>query len=667
VRTAEHNVAWQTTTKDECYNAPSCTGAMMVEKRDALGRVIEKDSYEEPSTLKTRTKYTYDSLGRLLTTQQGDATTWNASTIITIAYDSLGRKISMNDPDSGMWRYGYDLVGNLVYQDDPKSPTSTPPGPPQHLEFCYDEMNRVTDKFYKTDSDNYGPSQCGSARGQIQYNYDDTAVASGFGRLTRVDDQSGSTIFRENDVRGRVRRAEKQIHDLGGLNLKTATTSYQYDTADHVTQITYPDNEVVVYGYDQVGQAKSLRNTNATPTWYLTKVTYDVFGRSRVLTHGNTTTDTRAYGDKTKNFRLASILTKQGTSTTHLSLSYASYLPTGLLTRLDDLRDGSGQLSNSASFGYDGLGRLMSVTGNQYLNTTYDYDYLGNIRLKDGASFTYSTSRPHSLEKLNSGVQNVYHDANGNRTDKPAQSYTYDPDDRLIGVNGSAAQFGYDYTGRQVFRQAGTSTIRYYNELVEAGGGYLTKFYFAAGMRIATQRVATQQYGFLSPDAAVQVAQAPNDHAAFVLVLRDDVRLGVSLSVLLVGTVLVLAPWRRKRVVGIALRHGQVIMVVLTFAVTTLPVPLVCTSLAQVAQAQAPGDIYHYHLDHLGSTQVITRSDGSAILRNKSTISKSERVGCLTICTKSPPQSRETRGVARSSMSQNQRVRIAFDRRAPTG
>lgn len=75
--------------------------------------------------------------------------------------------------------------------------------------------------------------------------------------------------FRTYDGRGRQRPVSKTICDLSGGNPRTATTFYQYDVADHVTQITYSDGEVVVYGYDEVGQVKSLRNTAATPTWYL--------------------------------------------------------------------------------------------------------------------------------------------------------------------------------------------------------------------------------------------------------------------------------------------------------------------------------------------------------------------------------------------------------------
>lgn len=115
-----HAVAWETTTRDACYVDPNCTGRMVTEKRDALGRTVEKLLYEEPNTLKAGTKYTYDELGRLIETMQWNGRGWNVNTKIRIADDTLGRKVSMTDPDSGYWEYHYDLAGNLIYQNDPR-------------------------------------------------------------------------------------------------------------------------------------------------------------------------------------------------------------------------------------------------------------------------------------------------------------------------------------------------------------------------------------------------------------------------------------------------------------------------------------------------------------------------------------------------------------------
>jgi hypothetical protein len=112
-RTTDYSIARQTTRLDECYAEPTaeCAGGKVVEIRDDLGRVVEKQVYEkrlgQAETLKAKTEYTYDELDRLLRVKQGDAAGWRDNTAIEIAYDSLGRKIFLHDPDSGDWDYQY--------------------------------------------------------------------------------------------------------------------------------------------------------------------------------------------------------------------------------------------------------------------------------------------------------------------------------------------------------------------------------------------------------------------------------------------------------------------------------------------------------------------------------------------------------------------------------
>lgn len=563
VRTMDYSVAWQTTAKDECYNpgAGTCVGGKVTEIRDAFGRVIEKDAYEQ-DTLERRTKYTYDVLGRLLTTEQGDGTSWNVKTIIGIGYDSLGRKISMSDPDSGAWQYGYDFVGNLIFEDDPKSP--------QHVEFCYDAVNRVKEKYYRTTQDNYEAVDCANP-GNVHYAYDDSAVPYGLGRLTRVDDSSGSTLLHAYDVRGRVLSEEKQVGVDG--QTRSATTHYEYDLADHLARITYPDGEKVRYTYDDVGRVKHLdQDPSSGSLVYLSNLTYDIFGRPRVITHGNGTADTCTYGDTTTNFRLSSIVTKHGTST-YLSLSYPTYSRTGLLTQLTDLRNPTGALSNSAGYGYDGLGQLQTVT----TEGQYQYDYLGNMINKAGTTLTYDGPGPHTLTKINGDSTGISHDDNGNRMGKPGQAYGYDGDDHLTHIAvGSGVTFTYDYGGWRVATKSGTAVTRY-NPYTEAEGGYLTKYYYAGGLLVASQRGwGGAQVAVVPHEPAVQVAGDPNGRSLLLMVhVRPDVQLGVAAILVLSAFALVCVPGRRKRVVGMAVRRGHVFLVVMTFGLTVLPLPIV--------------------------------------------------------------------------------------------
>jgi len=112
---------------------------------------------------------------------------------------------------------------------------------------------------------------------------------------------------------------------------------------------------------------------------------------------------------------------------------------------------------------------------------------------KESRSFYYSdATRPHRVMAMWDGAAytTFSHDANGNRTGKPGQSYSYDANDRLAGIDNSKVSFVYDYAGQKVAQVSGASVTRYYSKLAEVSDGYLTKHYFARGMRIASQRVA---------------------------------------------------------------------------------------------------------------------------------------------------------------------------------
>lgn len=143
-----------------------------------------------------------------------------------------------------------------------------------------------------------------------------------------------------------------------------AETSYAYDSADHVTQITYPDGEVVVNQYNEVGGVRLLMNQSGTPI-YLDDLTYDIFGRPRVIDHGNTTVDTRTYHGASLNDRLSTVqVTKSGESYPRLSYSYSNYWAQGLLRSFQDTnthRSRSTQchssLNDTANVTYDGIGQ----------------------------------------------------------------------------------------------------------------------------------------------------------------------------------------------------------------------------------------------------------------------------------------------------------------------
>ncbi|MGE0520596.1 MAG: hypothetical protein AB7N53_18415 [Candidatus Binatia bacterium] len=91
---------------------------------DAFGRVKKTELYQGAAVYMT-TEYTYDGMGREKSVKL------NGTTLKTVSYDSLGRKTTMTDVNTdsgttaGTWSYNYDMNGNVIRQNDPKTNSLT--------------------------------------------------------------------------------------------------------------------------------------------------------------------------------------------------------------------------------------------------------------------------------------------------------------------------------------------------------------------------------------------------------------------------------------------------------------------------------------------------------------------------------------------------------------
>lgn len=657
---ADYKVAWQTTQETDCTASatPTCSGKS-VEIRNAFGQVIEKHAYDG-GTIAAKTAFTYDGLGRLKTSTQWDGSIWNASTTATYMYDSLGRKLTHDDPDSGLWRYAYDLAGNLIVQDDPNgSGASAATSPPQHLQLCYDVIGRMTRKFIVDDADfedlqapNGRRIDCEDEDPQaavVRFDYDDPAIGVSIGQLTKVTDTSGTTSILQFDARGRSLKIAKTV-DLGD-HVESVTMTYKYDGA-YLDEIRYPDLETVEYQYDSVGNPVGLESLT-TGAIYVYSRTYDEFGRPKSTFRGSSTgtagvAEEVTYHDHSKNFRLASIsvLPPAGSgyqgpacgpsgTTKYLGLNYSSYSRRGQLSLLTDVHGNCSELNNSGSFTYDGVGRLTEVVG--AFNGTYAYDHLGNLVEKEGRTLAYELERPHVLATTTTGGQTtaVGHDHNGNRITKNGVVYKYDPEGRLVEAAGDVRN-SYDYTGQRVLRvedplNGAPIGFRYFAPEVETRNkpneywGRMTKHYFFGGVRVASRDVGwnVPPVVYARTDSVppfVVVASARG--WGYDLRVRPDVQQWIPTLAFAGFLTLVLLPERRRRrVVGIRLRRGPTLLVIGLWTVGTFPGPVFLVP-TQPAWANGGGGsappkptevLRHLHYDHLGSLQLMTSASGQIV------------------------------------------------------
>ncbi|WP_418124768.1 deaminase domain-containing protein [Variovorax sp. 160MFSha2.1] len=273
-------------------------GGNLVQELNADGGTITH-SYnafgEKMSTVDAEgrsTGFTYDNVGRLLTTTRMAADIWGWATsfgpsvigtaqiVETVTWDQAGRKLSQTNGAGETIRYAYDLRGNLVS-------TTQPLG--QVKRAAFDSMNR---KIAEVDAN--------GALATWSYNY--------FGQLTGHTDIGGATYSYSYD---NARQLTQQTNSRG-QNL-----SYSYDKAGQLLRIDDAGvGKVTTYAYDLGGRRIRETTVQGGVTYQDNQMAYDALGRLRWVADTNAyiTIDYDKVGNRTHiHTKLAySALTAQG-------------------------------------------------------------------------------------------------------------------------------------------------------------------------------------------------------------------------------------------------------------------------------------------------------------------------------------------------------------------
>ncbi|MDX1997343.1 MAG: RHS repeat-associated core domain-containing protein [Thermoanaerobaculia bacterium] len=191
-----------------------------------------------------QTSYTYDSFDRPLTMTdpRGEVISW--------AYDANGNRTRLTDPDGRVTTYAFDANNRLTTVTVPAS------GVTQYEYFRNDLLRRIA---YPNGT-------------EARHTYD---LAN---RALRVDNQrAGATISSYQYSYDRNGNRTQQIEVNGGA---AETTTYDFDGADRLTQVIYPD-KTVDYGYDPVSNRATEITTVAGTVTSSKTFTYD--DRSRLV------------------------------------------------------------------------------------------------------------------------------------------------------------------------------------------------------------------------------------------------------------------------------------------------------------------------------------------------------------------------------------------------
>jgi YD repeat-containing protein len=337
-----------------------------------LGRLI-KVTEQDVSTgsLTVETSYTYDLADRLIGVNQGNQTR-------AFKYDGEGHLLferipemaaTINDGTGNYWstKYTYTSFGAVDTKTDARGVITT---------YGYDTLNRLTSISYNTSG---APGVTSTPT--VTYNYDNNQSSTTKGLLLSVSAGSG---YSESYSYDSFKRVQSVTRTIDGHNY---TTSYQFNTINQTTRVTYPSGRVVNASYDGSARLASLADPGGPA--YISNMAHDVNGNPTGWILGNGVHEGFSYDAN----RLQPTLHTAGTAapyTNLMNIGY-SYLAAAGQMGASSTAGNAGQLisisgaisgtTESASYTWDNLGRL--VTSNQSSNGSsaqrrFAYDRWGN-------------------------------------------------------------------------------------------------------------------------------------------------------------------------------------------------------------------------------------------------------------------------------------------------
>ncbi|MBT0558077.1 hypothetical protein J5309_04915 [Riemerella anatipestifer] len=486
---------------------------------DALGRVSHSATDVLGRTLKQvqptgiETTYHYNAQGELLkvTDAEGHQT--------LSEYDLLGRRTQLTHPDAGITTLAYDAAGNLIRRQTAQIREQMPDAA---IEYHYDH-NRLQEIRYPKHPEN-----------NVRYHYGKQSESPRRrGRLWLVEDASGGTEY----FYGSMGEVEKEIRSLRitPTEVHTYITEYGYDSFNRIQTMTYPDGEVLDFGYNRAGQLTTLTGKKGNYEYtYLKQQGYDEFEQKVYRQYGNGT-ETRYTYDPTMR-RLATLNT-QNTKRTFQDNRYTYDLVGNILQVENQVPIVNYALGGASSYQYqyDELNRLISATGTYTGEATsaeyqlqMQYNKLNGIVQKSlthkqngkdkGYVLDYvygNKSHPHALSELKDSTtpkpRAYEYDGNGNPISyegfKDFRVMVWDEENRLQGLNdnGKLHLYTYDHTGERAVKSSAESQktvingvssavivhaenyTAYVNPYFVVNKGKFTKHYFEGTSRIVSK------------------------------------------------------------------------------------------------------------------------------------------------------------------------------------
>ena len=228
-------------------------------------------------------------------------------------------------------------------------------------------------------------------------------------------------------------------------NEKTAVMEYVSDYLGRMQSITYPDREVVTYGYDAGGQVCSIKGVRDGRDYtYVADIRYDEYGQRVYIKYGNGVETNYTYDENMRWLKHIGTENKYGTQYQNINYSFDDV--GNVLGYKNDCMNGA-RYSTEQTYTYDALYQLISATGttedNPYAipdspdytstyNQDFSFDAIGNMTYKKSKETITPAKRKSGGDDLNYDLTYEY-DANyahrltrAGSDQKGWRYYTYD-------------------------------------------------------------------------------------------------------------------------------------------------------------------------------------------------------------------------------------------------
>jgi RHS repeat-associated protein len=410
---------------------------------DSMGRVVKTQGpYFSGASIIPYTQTTYDYLGRptWVKTSKGSGTT--SATGFTFS----GFSTTTTDPDGNVTTETRDYLGRVieVQEDTDGGTTLYTYNAAGDLLSVEDDDGNLTSMTYDTlgrKQDMTDPDM-----GYWGYTYYDN------GNLWTQTDAKGQIITFGYDAKNRITSKTYSTSD--------PTVSYVYDSATdgigHLYSVSNSNVTTVNNAYDEMGRVTNVTKTITGDSARTTQYTYDLSGKVLTTTYPGGYVVTNAY------YEGSNLLKTVTGSDSEVYATLSDYKPTG---KIGILEHGNGAITTHAYNAY--TSRLSDITtisdGSVLQEKAYTYSDAGDITKivdsADGVTYNYTYDNLHRLtDETNTGSydeMDVSYDSIGNITSKTVGSdtfgYSYNTSHKhavsSISVNGTSYGFSYDDNG----------------------------------------------------------------------------------------------------------------------------------------------------------------------------------------------------------------------------